>query len=272
MGTSSSYGGSGRSAWNRARSRFDDLIDGGDEALPGVAQGIADALADEDPELTGPEPDEPAPEPPARPPVAGDDGASTGAAPGILMVETRSAGRSGGGSRRRVVRAARRGALAIGAAYWIRAGDRESLAEVGLDLEELAGLAPRAQRQVLLDAILGEAGHPDDVALRQAADEFLKSILGDTPPEPLETLRRFVASLIFKMGLVEVRQQLKDHDIDASKAVEIERSLNKWIEARLAREDFGSTGRLVKPRDFQVVAMKLVRTAISIIRAGSSQP
>jgi hypothetical protein len=161
--------------------------------------------------------------------------------------------------------------LTIAAAYAIRAGDRETLAEIGLNLDELAGMSPRMQRQLLLDAILGDAGHPDDVVLRQAADEFLKSILGDAPPSPLDALRRFVASLIFKLALVELKQRLKDHDIDASEAWRMERRLGEWMEARLAGEDFGLTGGLVRTRDFQTVAMKLARTGIAILRAGGEK-
>lgn len=273
MGTSGAYGGSDRQSWSRARQRYRDVLrHQGEDAVSDCAGAIADALADEDEELVQPveqvTPISALGVPGAmRRRVTGDGSAGVPAGETLVQGRTAVAGRMGGGSSRRVVRAAQRGALAIGAAYALHTGDREALADVGLSLDELNAMTPREQRLTLLDAVLGDAAHPDDVALRQAADEFLKSVLSDRPPTPLDAIRRFVAVLIYRLGMVELKRQLKEEGIDSRYAARTEAMIREWIDARLAREDFRVRGRLVRLRDFQRVATRLMKAAISILQA-----
>jgi hypothetical protein len=179
-------------------------------------------------------------------------------------------GGGGGGGRRQVGRAAQRGGVAIGAAYALRRGDAASLAEVGLDLAELRAMSPRAQRMALLNAILGQPDHPDDVAVRRAADEQLREILTTTPdgdPDPLDLLRGFIGKLIYRVAVVELVDQLDRGAADQTSALRKERRIGEWIRARLRGERFGVTGALIALADFQRVAARLLATALSILRS-----
>jgi hypothetical protein len=70
-------------------------------------------------------------------------------------------------------------------------------------------LPPRTQCARILDAVLGDAGHPDDYALRRATAEHLKNILlSATAPSPEGTIRGFLAEWIFQLGLVELGAQV----------------------------------------------------------------
>jgi hypothetical protein len=166
----------------------------------------------------------------------------------------------------------RRGGLALGSAYALRRGDAAALGELGLNLGELQAMSPRQQRMALLNATIGAASHPDDVALRRAADEFLKQVLtaDTTEPEPIGLIRDFVASYIFNVSLVEIAKQLDEGQIDQAEALLREREIRDWTRARLRREDFGIDGPLVSLRDFQQTAARLAATALTILQAGGA--
>ena len=249
------------------------VTDPTDDSVPSAAQGIGDALADEDEELGSPD-DEPTPILDLRlPAVTRRSSRAHGraSASGAVVGSTYDTGRTGGGSRRRVARAAQRGALAIGAAYALKRGDEATLRELGLDLGELRNMSVRQQRLTLLDAILGDAGHPDEVALRQAADEFLKSVLTDAPPTALDALRRYVGSLIYRVGMIELKGQRLSEQVDAQRCADAEVMLKDWIEQRLGREDFGIRGEIVELSQFQRVAIRLVKAGITILKASVSR-
>jgi hypothetical protein len=286
MGTSGAWGASQTERWRQARELLDQLQDPGppgpsdprpqpdtDPATdppPAAAElldAIAAALAGDDPVAADPA-GRPLPSlgallGPRRPGGGGTavGGGSGGATPGS----------GGGGGRRQLGRAAQRGGVAIGAAYALRRGDAAALADVGLNLAELQAMSPRAQRMALLDAILGQPNHPDDVAVRRAADEQLREILtspsGDDP-DPLDLLRGFVSRLLHQVAVVELVDQLDRGAADPAVALRKERRLGEWIRARLARERFGATGALVALADFQRIAARLLATALSILRSG----
>jgi hypothetical protein len=279
MGTSGAYGGSGNQAWNNARELLDDLpvpasdgggADGDDEddadgALAGLAGALADALAGDDATLRTP----PAPFTVAGLlPRRGSGGAGGGGAGrGGIRGEGGGAGRTGGGSRRSVARSAARGGAAIGGAYALRAGDRAALAELGLDLDELRGLGPRMQCARILDAVLGEAGHPDETALKIAAAEQLKAIITmDTPPSEADALRGFIAAFVFQMGLVELRADLAKDLIDSATATRKEGRLRRYLEKRASQLNVPTTGRM-SIANFSTHADRLVREAIGLLRA-----
>jgi hypothetical protein len=282
VGTSGSYGGSGAQRWQQARDRLNDLLNdassGGSEAP--VVQSIADALIQDDPTaLTPDESDDlvlPAPLPGlgvGRGMSARGRGGSSGGGGGPGgSVRGRSSGsaRSGTGGRRgrQISQGVRRGGLALGSAYALRRGDATALSQLGLNLGELQAMSPRQQRIALLNATVGAASHPDDVALRRAADEFLKQVLtAASEPEPADMIRDFVASYIFNVGLVEITKQLDDGNIDQTVALEKEREIRDWTRVRLRREDFGIQGAIVSLRDFQQTAGRLAATALMILRA-----
>ena len=287
MGTSGAYGGSGNQAWNSARQLLDDLplpasSDGGDGsgdgggddadddgALAGLAGALADALAGDDTTLGSP----PSPFPltgllPRRGPGGVVGGGGGGGAPGgAIRGESGGTGRTGGGSRRFVARSADRGGAAIGGAYALRSGNREALAEIGLDLDELRGMGPRAQCARILDAVLGEAGHPDEMALRTAAAEQLKAIITmPAPPTEADALRGFIAAFVFQMGLVELRADLAKGLIDSATATRKEGRLRRYLNQRAAALTVPTTGTM-SIAEFSAHADRLIREAIALLRA-----
>lgn len=273
MGTSGSWGGSNRQSWQHARELFNVAVGAqGDGGIPKLVQAIVDALIDEDPAALWPA--TPAATLPLNLPgpvrVKGSGGGSGGGGGGARSgARAAGSGRAGGGSRRRVSGGASRGGLALGGGYALRRGDAETLLELGLDLAELEAMSPREQRLTLLNATLGDANHPDEFALRRAADEFLKQILtAGQVPKPVELLRDFVAKLIHNLGIVELMRQIDTGAVDARAAARKEKRIGDWIRTRLRRETFDVKGALLSIREFQAVAARLAATALTILRGG----
>ena len=282
MGTSGAYGGSGKQSWGNVRTLFDALpeddgetngtqdqavsSDSDVDAVGGLAEALGDALADDDSTIT--EPAAPFSLGNLLPPSRGSGGIGGGGGGGGVIRGTSSAsGRAGAGSKRSVTRAAARGGAAIGGAFALRAGDRAGLAELGLDLDELRGLGPRAQSARILDAVLGEGGHPDETALRAAAAEQLKVIvIQETPLSEGDALRAFIAAFVFQMALVELWADLARGVIDTQYAARKEGRLKRYIKQRVSTLDVASDGRW-RIADFSTQAGRLVREAIALLRA-----
>ena len=281
MGTSGAYGGSGRQSWGNVRTLFDALsedVNGTDgapdqavpsdsdaDALGDLAEALGDALAGDDSTLTDP------PTPVSLgnllPPSRGSGGTGGGGAGGAIRGTSASSGRVGAGSRRSMTRAAARGGAAIGGAFALRAGDRDGLAELGLDLDELRGLGPRAQSARILDAVLGEGGHPDETALRAAAAEQLKAIvIQEAPLSEADALRAFIAAFVFQMALVELRAELAKGVIDTQHAAKKEGRLKRYIKQRVSTLDVATDGHW-RIADFSTQAGRLVSEAIALLRA-----
>lgn len=284
MGTSGSYGGSGSQRWEQARDRLNDLLtnpDSGrsDQPAP-VMQAIVDALIQDDPTAVVPVEDDEPIVPVSLlgiglrgPRVRARDGTGGAGAGGPVRARSSGSARSGAGGRsgRQIRQGVRRGGLALGSAYALRQGNAAALRQLGLNLGELQAMSPRQQRIALLNATVGAASHPDDVALRRAADEFLKEILtAASEPEPVDLLRDFVAAYIFNVGLVEISKQLDDGAIDQAVAVQKEGEIRDWTRARLRSEDFGIRAAVVSLQDFQRTAGRLASTALTILRAEST--
>lgn len=192
MGTSGAYGGSNSTEWKDFRDAWCDLgsSDDGDQTADGddsrlddtsdmlftpdkpvsdldrLGQALIDALWRDDRATRG----NTVP-PIPRPRVPGLRGAGAGGAGGGEAFGGRSAdtGRSGSRSSRQVVGGAARGGATIGAAYAFRNRDAQGLAGYGLSLAELESLTPRARVSRLVALMIGDDGHPDDRAIRQAA-------------------------------------------------------------------------------------------------------
>jgi len=283
MGTSGAYGGSGNQAWTTARELLDQLpvtsadagssdTDGSDgdesDALAALAGALADALAGDDSTLTVVAP---IATPlssllPRRSAGGGGGGGGAGGAGGTVRGEGGS-GRVGGGSRRSVTGSVARGGAAIGGAYALRAGDRAALAEIGLDLDALRAMGPRSQCAAILAAVLGEAGHPDETALRTAAAEQLKAIIvSGTPPSEADALRGFISAFVFQMCLVELRANLAKGVIDVATATHKEGRLRRYLDRRVAGLTIPTTGAM-GIADFSAQADKLAREAIALLRA-----
>ena len=102
--------------------------------------------------------------------------------------------------------------------HWIRHGgtsrvwvlsDAAALAGYGLTLEELDALSPRMRCARILDVAIGQAGHPDEQAMRQASLEQIKVLLANGPESgtisELEAIRNFIGELTVRLGLIELR-------------------------------------------------------------------
>lgn len=279
MGTSGAYGGSGSQAWTAARQLLDDLpaegssgASGGNDqdddgqGLADLAGAIADALAGDDATLASR---------PITPTLSGllpragrgRRGGGGGGALGGIYGESGGTGRSGASSRRSVARSAARGGAAIGGGYALRSGDRAALEEIGLDLDELRTLGPRAQCARILDAVLGSAGHPDEMALKIAAGEQLKAIVTlPTPPAEADALRGFISAFVFQMGLVELRANLARGVIDAATATRKEGRLRRYLDQRVTMLAVPASGKM-SISDFSAHANRLVGEAIALLRA-----
>lgn len=283
MGTSGSYGGSNRQAWRNARQLLLDLpsvaTTGGTDGkttpddldrLEPLCTAIGDALAGDDASLKDPALDDemlswdrllPRARPSRVPASAGVGGFVSG--------KSQPAGRSGSGSRRQIVRGAARGGAALGAAYAIRRGDAEALGDLGLDLDSLRSQSVVQQCASILDAVLGEGGHPDEYALRKASLESLKDVLSSgVPPAESDALRTFVVSYVYELALVELQSQLAAKSIDAAQSARLERSIKRFLQRSVSHTTIQSSGRLTSV-DFRRTAAQLTKQAIQIIRAAS---
>jgi hypothetical protein len=284
MGTSGSYGGSTKKAWRDARQQVLDLPSGDGGGSQGDGPGpdekpleelwgrVAEALDSDDPTLHEPTTDEtkislPVLMPWLRRPTGGSGGGGGGGGAGG-QVRT-GGGRQGTGSRRQVTRGAARGGAALGAAYAVRSGDGAYLEELGLDLTRLRDLSPIRQCAEILDAVLGEGSHPDELALRKASLEALKAVLAtDNPPDETTALRSFVVSYVFELSLVELQKQVNEGALSPSDVAQKERTIRRYLEKRVQTLPV-PTGEVIQPSGLRSRAAQLAKEVIKLLRAGS---
>lgn len=287
MGTSGAYGGSNSAEWNDFRDAWSDLGSGtagtgGDTGEPGpsqpsdqlfeptqpasdldrVGQALIDALWRDDPATRG----NVVPTIP-RPRVPGRRGAGAGGAGGAGGGSA-GAGRSGSRSTRQVIGGASRGGATIGAAYALRNRDAQRLADYGLSLAEFDSLSPRARISRLVTLMIGDDGHPDDRAIRQAATEQVKKIVRTEgePPTATEAIKGFVSAYIFQLGLVELQDQITNGTLDGNEAVVRERMLRGWIDAKVRALDIDASPALSANALHQAAA-DLAQRAVRVLRA-----
>lgn len=287
MGTSGAYGGSNSAEWNDFRDAWSDLGSGtagtgGDTGEPGpsqpsdqlfeptqpasdldrVGQALIDALWRDDPATRG----NVVPTIP-RPRVPGRRGAGAGGAGGTGGGSA-GAGRSGSRSTRQVIGGASRGGATIGAAYALRNRDAQRLADYGLSLAEFDSLSPRARISRLVTLMIGDDGHPDDRAIRQAATEQVKKIVRTEgePPTATEAIKGFVSAYIFQLGLVELQDQITNGTLDGNEAVVRERMLRGWIDAKVRALDIDASPALSANALHQAAA-DLAQRAVRVLRA-----
>lgn len=290
MGTSGAYGGSNTAEWNDFRNAWCDLGSSksgsaaGDDAsepapssdtlfdpaqpttdLDRAGQALIDALWCDDPATRG----NTVP-PIPHPRVSGRRGAGAGGAGGASSSGGSSAGtgRSGSRSTRQVIGGASRGGATIGAAYALRDRDAQRLSDYGLSLEEFDSLTPRARISRLVTIMVGDDGHPDDRAIRQAATEQVKKIVGveAEPPTATEAIKGFVSAYIFQLGLVELQDQITNGTLDGNEAVIRERMLRGWIDAKVRGLDIDASPAL-SANSLHQAAADLAQRAIRVLRA-----
>lgn len=287
MGTSGAYGGSNSGEWNDFRDAWSDLGSGSIGAstsdselnqpsdqlfepaqpasdLDRVGQALIDALWRDDPATRGNVvPTIPRPRVPGRRGAGAGGSGGTGAGGGSA-----GAGRSGSRSTRQVIGGASRGGATIGAAYALRDRDAQRLADYGLSLAEFDSLSPRARISRLVTLMIGDDGHPDDRAIRQAATEQVKKIVATDgePPTATEAIKGFVSAYIFQLGLVELQDQIINGTLDGNEAVVRERMLRGWIDAKVRGLDIDASPALSANALHQAAA-DLAQRAIRVLRA-----
>ncbi|MET8182457.1 hypothetical protein [Streptomyces sp. NPDC005336] len=277
MGTSGSYGGSGSAEWSAAHDAFDalpgtgtgpagtpDLPDSQQQLLDDVIQALATALNKDDADH-GTVPDGGYPLSALIPPARGSGGGGGGGAGSAA-----GPGRIGGGSQRQVLKGSSRGAAALAGAYALRNGDAAQLRELGLDFTELSSLPRRTQISRILQAVLGDAGHPDEAALRRATVKHVKDVLlAAEPPTPEDSLRGLVAEWIYELGLVELQSQKASDNLTPEEAVRKQGWLRSWLQRRVRHISVPDTRRMTV-KEFTATAARVTREALRILRAGCS--
>jgi len=167
-----------------------------------------------------------------------------------------------------VIGGASRGGATIGAAYALRNRDAQRLADYGLSLAEFDSLSPRARISRLVTLMIGDDGHPDDRAIRQAATEQVKMIVRTEgePPTATEAIKGFVSAYIFQLGLVELQDQIINGTLDGNEAVVRERMLRGWIDAKVRSLDIDASPALSANALHQAAA-DLAQRAVRVLRA-----
>jgi hypothetical protein len=204
--------------------------------------------------------------PRARTPGGGGGGGGGGGDGG--RASSSGGGRTGGGSRRSVAKNALRGGAAVAAAYALRRGDAAGLADLGLNLADLAPMTPFAQCDRIIERILGNETHPDDHALRRASVEAVAAILtAGTAPQPIDLVRGLVADLVWQQGLVELRAR-RSTGTDAHIVSGLEKRVKAWIKASVQAMPAPASGFMTVKAIVSSVA-SLAQSAVRIIGAGT---
>ena len=179
-----------------------------------------------------------------------------------------SRGVGGSGARRDVLRHAARGGAAIGAASAYRDRDQTALAEFGISLAQLDTMTPRQRCAAILDLALGEAGHPDEQAVRSAAIEEVKKIMNNLAPQQsaLESVRDFIGALAVQIGLVELGKRILAGTTSRTDAARKERDLKQWVVSKMRTLDLTQYGTVSSVRCHQV-AFDMARNALRLMAA-----
>ncbi|MCC6832865.1 MAG: hypothetical protein IT200_16120 [Thermoleophilia bacterium] len=272
MGTSGSYGGASGRPWNAAADALNAFLGGDGEASSADGDGSS---ADGNGDGAGNDQGS-GRNPPARPSpdqfIRGVGRALRRGDPSL-----RGAGRGGGSSgdggggggrrgRREVGRRAASAGRAIAGAYAIRSGDAAALRDLGLDLADFGGLRPVEQKQRLLDEFLGRPNHPDDAAVRRAADGFLERILtAEVEPDPAAVVREFAGALIFQMAVVPLTEGLQEKRLSRRDAERAEKALKDWLDARLPGVDLGVRGESIDLSTLAATTQTLTAVAVDMM-------
>jgi hypothetical protein len=287
VGTNQAFGGSGSANWNRVREEWAGL--GSDDSRIGAGGNPGEEPTADPPGL----PDEKAYDALlaaiAQALIGEDKDARRPAVPSVplsavLPRRGRGAGTGGGGGSgdagaggsspgtRRVTAQAARGGSAIGAAAAYRDRDAAALAAYGLTLEELDALSPRMRCTRILDVAIGQAGHPDEQAMREASVAQVKALVSGAADaasiSPLESVRTFIAELTVRLGLIELRDQYLAQAVTAAESLAHEKGMRQWVSAKVARLDLARYGR-VSTTEIHQVARQMSADVLRLLRGSS---
>ena len=238
MGTSGAYGGSPGS--KRVRDRTKEWLNSGGGAGGG---GDGPPTPPGPPVPPTPPPDTPEGQPPLlRPSIAPAFTSLISALGGLL---TSGGGRgggggvggglSGGGEGRSTSRASTVGGRALSGAYGARSGGVAALAELGLDLGELAGLTHYQQARRILDAAIGPRGDVLDSELRTTNAAVVTWALSEeVEPTPLDLASRWVVEYVWEMWITESGPALEEHSAEGYDRVRAEQEMRAALEATVS--------------------------------------
>lgn len=222
MGTSGAYGGSGAAPWKQAHDLYS--ANQGAASGPGAVDDLVTALAAamRRTNRTGA---------PSYSAGALGPGRRSG---GDGYTRSSTTGSTGGGTAG-IGRRAARGATALAGAQAYRAGDRQALADLGLDLDALNALpSDRARCVTIADALLGVPGHPEEVALKAAAIQTMAEALKSKDEMDSEQLvERFIENLTYEQVMVELTSRQRTAAVSADHAAQVEKKIRKYISSSI---------------------------------------
>jgi hypothetical protein len=244
MGTSSAFGGSRGTGWQRARSSARELPDSPSSSdIDALVADIATAIG-----WTSPGEDDASSGNglPADGVPSGEQGAPMSWGPISARRAGRGAGagmgRGGGTARREVsLRAGRRGrrsqqgaaraaSRAARLAYGVAQRDARVLRELGLQFADLAGLTVAEQAQRIAENVVGAT--VEEAEREKALTRMLVDILesgGDLPPA--EAARRFAEAYVYEIMLTEIGTVLRDAGHSDGWSANVERQIRDSIRA-----------------------------------------
>lgn len=261
MGTQNAWGGSGGRAWGKVRNESaghasnpsagdaEALLPALSDAMPWLADGAEPAASAGAAETTlGPLPAGASWGAAARGRGHGGGGGSGGG--------SRSGGGSGGGgtrtgSGRSRARAAGvgGGVLAAGLAY--QRGDAQTLATLGLDLDELRSMTSLKRANAILNAVVGADGGIEETELRHVNGRVLKQVLNNGL-DGVAAVQLYVVEYVMQVWATETAEARRNGAASASASADTERQLRNALTA--------------KARQLQVAASSTaaeIRTAIA---------
>lgn len=276
MGTSSKWTATDTAAWRRAR----DVFDNPDADIADKVESAADALADDDPSLNEPTGDRPLfdidtmrPRPRPRPSGISDGPGGLGGVPTVSghsgKTDSSDSGTGRKGGRRAIVRGASRGGAAIAAAYAFSVGDSGTLSDdYGLDLEELRNLTVRERADRIADAIIGDAGTPDEALLKRTVRDHVLRIVGDdgTADAPDAALKGFIGDYVASMVMAELTSEAAERNMSKDTVAATEKKMRTLIKIRAKGLPVAVQG-VVSGREMQIAAERLAKDMLAVLRS-----
>ncbi len=248
MGTSGAYEGSGGSGWSGARGEAEQLMANAGSSIADALAAVALAVPWGGPDYTaqdttgGSGHDSPpdAATPPSAPSLLlpllrhpGPSGASSSSGGGGGS----GGGSGGGGGRLRAAstrsrrRAASVGGRAISAGLAIAGGDAVGLADLGLDLTQLAALDPYEQCARVMEQLDG-AATVEELEVRRAAVTTVLHVLElGTAATAVDAVRVFIGDYVLQVATTELGRTMRNGEGRGPRSATIERQMRDYIRA-----------------------------------------
>lgn len=273
MGTSGSYGGSGKADWKKVRDTTRETFGGGGGGGDGGAppplqerpeffellQNIGDALRGDDPELR-------------RPGGLVRIPLSRLLATGATLAGLPRLGRppaDPAASRRPVIAGARRAGAAVGGGVAVREGDAAALAELGLDLDETRSLSLPEQTGRIIDQVFGATSDENEQAFREAAAIILYQLLEahDSTIDYQAVIREGAVEVVYRRALVEHHEQLMAGATSYDEVRDREAQLRGFIADLIsAQPDLGDDERLPTPSECSQAMAEVAAIVVNALR------